>query len=194
MASRTPRLSLVVLVVLALSGCSAGVGASDTASANGGAIELAVSQTCADGADPQCVQVNGEDVVLPSAFERAGAEDATIAEGEGQNTVDVTFTEDGAVVFNALTVKAVQAGDSARLIIKIGGEIQAAVVVMDALKGDHVQIGVSRDDNAQRIVDLIHKGSEASAPDGDGVGKLVVPIWPGPTRVFIVTGGQHEQA
>ncbi len=158
MASRTPRLSLVVLIVLALSGCSAGVGASDTASATGGAIELAVSETCADGADPQCVQVNGENVVLPSALERAGVKDATIAEGEGQNAVDVTFTEDGAIVFNALTVKAVQAGDSARLIIKIGGEIQAAAVVMEALEDDHVQISIAPDDNAQRIVDLIHKG------------------------------------
>ncbi|MBC7594814.1 MAG: hypothetical protein H7288_12895 [Kineosporiaceae bacterium] len=158
MASRTPRLALVVLVVLAVSGCSAGVGAGDTASDTGGAIELAVSQTCADGADPQCVQVNGENVVLPSALERAGVKEATIAEGEGQNAVDVTFTEGGAVVFNALTVKAVQAGDSARLIIKIGGEIQAAVVVMEALEGDHVQISVSPDDNAQKIVDLIHKG------------------------------------
>ena len=158
MASRTPRLSLVVLIVLALSGCSAGVGASDTASATGGAIELAVSETCADGADPQCVQVNGENVVFPSALERAGVKDATIAEGEGQNAVDVTFTEDGAIVFNALTVKAVQAGDSARLIIKIGGEIQAAAVVMEALEDDHVQISIAPDDNAQRIVDLIHKG------------------------------------
>lgn len=158
MASRTPRLSLVVLVVLALSGCSTGVGTGDSASATGGAIELAVSHTCADGADPQCVQVNGENVVLPSSLERAGVKDATIAEGEGQNAVDVTFTEDGAVVFNALTVKAVQAGDSARLIIKIGEEIRAAVVVMEALDGDHVQISVSPDDNAQKIVDLIHKG------------------------------------
>ena len=83
MTSRTSRLSLVVLVVLALSGCSTGVGASDTASANGGAIELAVSETCADGAGSQCVLVNGENVVLPSAFARAGVEDATIADGEG---------------------------------------------------------------------------------------------------------------
>ncbi|TFC58559.1 hypothetical protein E3O62_10235 [Cryobacterium sp. TMT2-15-1] len=70
----------------------------------------------------------------------------------------MTFTEDGAVVFNALTVKAVQAGDSVRLIIKIGGEIQAAVVVMEAMESGHVQISVSPDDNAQKIVDLIHKG------------------------------------
>ena len=130
---------------------------------------MAVSETCADGADPQCVQVNGENVVLPSALERAGVKDATIAEGEGQNAVDVTFTEDGAIVFNALTVKAVQAGDSARLIIKIGGEIQAAAVVMEALEDDHVQISIAPDDNAQRIVDLIHKGLEASLnPDKFG--------------------------
>ncbi|TFD76987.1 hypothetical protein [Cryobacterium fucosi] len=158
MTSLTPRLSLVVLAVLAFSGCSASVGAGDTASATGGTIELAVSETCADGANPQCVLVNGENVVLPSAFERAGVEQATIADGEGQNAVDVTFNEDGAVVFNALTVKAVQAGDSARLIIQIGGEIQAAVVVMEALEGDHVQISISPDDSAQKIVDLIHNG------------------------------------
>lgn len=157
MTSRTSRLSLVVLVVFALGGCSA-AGAGDTASATGGAVELAVSETCADRADPQCVLVNGENVVLPSAFERAGVEDATIAEGEGQNAVDVTFNEDGAVVLNALTEKAAQAGDSARLVIRIGGEIQAAVMVMQALEGDHVQISISPDDSAQEIVDLIHKG------------------------------------
>ncbi len=156
-----PSMALMALAGLQLAFISHAVSANPairTASATGGAIELAVSETCADGAGSQCVLVNGENVVLPSGFERAGVDDATIAEGEGQNAVDVTFTEDGAMVFNALTVKAVQAGDSARLVIQIGGEIQAAVVVMEAVEGDHVQISVSPEDNAQKIVDLIHKG------------------------------------
>jgi len=100
--------------------------------------------------------VNGENVVLPSAFERAGVEDATIA--EGQNAVDVTFDKAGAVVFQTLADKAVQGGDSMRLMIKIGGQIQAAVVVMEVSEGDQVQISASPDKSAQELVDLIHKG------------------------------------
>ncbi len=158
MTSRTRTLSLLALVVVALSGCSAGVDASDTATASGGAIELAASETCTDGADPQCVEVNGESVVLPTAFERAVVEDATVSEGEGQNAVDVTFNEDGAEVFNALTVKAVEAGGTARLVIKIGGEIHAAVAVMEASEGDQMQISIGPDDNAKKVLDLIHEG------------------------------------
>ena len=77
--------------MLALSGCSAAVGTDDTASAPGGSIELAVSETCADETSPNCIAVDGEKIVSPSAFERANVEDATIAEGAGQNAVDVTF-------------------------------------------------------------------------------------------------------
>ncbi|WP_133159804.1 hypothetical protein [Cryobacterium sp. TMN-39-2] len=70
----------------------------------------------------------------------------------------MTFDKDGAEVFHALTEKAVGAGDSARLVIKIGGELQAAVLVMEALKGDHAQIGLSPDVIAKEIVDLIRAG------------------------------------
>jgi len=148
----------LVLAVLALSACSTAPSIDATSSVRGGAIELAVSQTCAAGSDLQCVSVNGEKIVLPAAFERAGVEDATVAEGEGQHAVDVTFSDDGAVVFHTLTGNAAGAGNSARLVIKIGGEIQGAVVVMQALEGDQVQIALSPDDNAQGIVDLIRRG------------------------------------
>jgi len=158
MTSRTVRLYSVVLAVLALSACSAAPGVDATSSVRGGAIELAVSQTCAEGSDPQCVSVKGENVVLPAAFERAGVEDATVAEGEGQHAVDVTFGDDGAVVFHTLTGRAAGAGSSARLVIRIGGEIQGAVVVMQALEGDQIQIALSPDDNAPGIVDLIRRG------------------------------------
>ena len=146
MTSRTRKISLVVLAVLALSACSAGVGANETPSATGGAIELAVAETCAKGSDPKCVSVKGEYVVLPSAFERAGVEDATAAEGQGPNTVDVTFTKEGATVLHTLTEKAARAKDSARLVLKIGGEIQSVVTVMQAVDNGRVQIGFSPDD------------------------------------------------
>ena len=119
---------------------------------------MAVSQTCAASSDLHCVAVTGENVVLPSAFERAGVGDAAVAEGEGRNAVDVTFSEDGAVVFHALTEKAAGAGSTARLVMRIGGELKAAVVVMQAMEGDQVQIGLSPDDNAQGVVDLIRRG------------------------------------
>ncbi|TFD72910.1 hypothetical protein [Cryobacterium gelidum] len=155
MTSRTPRLSVVILAALALSACSAT--ADEVSSGTGGTIELAISETCAEGSDSQCVSVNGENVLLPSAFERAGVEESSVA-GDGQNAVDVTFNADGAEILHALTEKAARAGDSARLVISIGGELQAAVVVMEALEGDQVQIALSPDDNVQEIVDLIQGG------------------------------------
>lgn len=158
MTSRTPRLPLVVLIVLALSACSAAVGTTKTSPVTGGTIELAVSETCAEGADPQCVAVNGENVVLPSAFERASVENATVAEAKGQNAVDVTFNKDGAAVFHALTEKAARGGNSARLVMKAGNRLLAAVAVMHALEGDHVQINLSPDVSAQEVADLIHGG------------------------------------
>jgi hypothetical protein len=158
MTARTRRISLAVLALLALSGCSAGVGADETPAATGGAIELAVSETCTEGADPKCVSVKGEHVVLPSAFERAAVEDATAAEGQGPNTVDVTFTKEGSMVLRTLTEKAARAGDSTRLVMKIGGEIQAVVTVMQAVDDGRVQIDLSPHKSAQEALDLIHAG------------------------------------
>ncbi|MET3768901.1 hypothetical protein ABIB15_001587 [Marisediminicola sp. UYEF4] len=156
--SRTPWLSLIALVVLVLSACSAADGAEEGSSVTGGAIELAVSETCTDVSDPQCVSVNGVNVVLPSVFERANVEDAVVAAVEGQNAVDVTFSSDGEVVFNTLSDKAAQAGDAARLVMKIGGKIQAAVTVMQALDGNQMQIILSPEESAQEVVDLIRAG------------------------------------
>ena len=158
MTSRAPKLSLVAFVVLVLSACSAADGAEERSSVTGGTIEVAVSETCTDVSDPQCVSVNGVNVVLPSEFERANVEDAAAAAVGGQNAVDVTFSKDGAIVFNALSERAAQAGDAARLVMKIGGEIQAAVTVMQALDGNQVQIILSPEDSAQEVVDLIREG------------------------------------
>ncbi|MGP5732960.1 hypothetical protein [Arthrobacter rhombi] len=119
---------------------------------------MAVSEACAKGSDPECVPVKGDYVVLPSAFERADVKNATAAEGQGPNTVDVTFTKEGATVLHTLTEKAARANDSARLVMKSGGEIQAVVAVKEAVKEDHVQIDFSPDKSAQEAIDLIQAG------------------------------------
>ena len=100
MTSRTARLSLVVLVVLALSACSAPGGSDETSSVTGGTIEFGRNMHRRIGPSVRFDQWS--DVVLPSAFEHAGVEDAAVADGEGQNAVDVTFDKDGAAVLHTL--------------------------------------------------------------------------------------------
>jgi preprotein translocase subunit SecD len=154
MTFRTSRLALAAMALLALSACSSSAGADEASSGTGGTIEMAVSDTCTAGSDSQCVSVNGESVLLPSTFEEADVKDSSVAES-GQSTVDVTFTADGAKVWQELSEEAVGAGDSARLVIKVGDELQSAVRVMEAMKGDQVQIALGPDGNAQDLVDLI---------------------------------------
>lgn len=150
MSSRARWFCVAVPVLLVLSGCSAAGNAGTASSTSGGAIELAVSETCAEASNPQCVSVNGENVVLPSAFESAGVANAAVA--EGQHAVGVTFDHGGAAVFHTLTKQTAQAGASARLLIKIGDEIQAAVSVPQAMETDQVQIMISPDASAQKVV------------------------------------------
>jgi len=154
MSFRTTRLTLAAIMLLALSACSSSAGADETSSGTGGTIDMAVSDTCIAGSDSQCVLVDGDSVLLPSTFREAGVKSSSVAEG-GQSAVDVTFTEDGAKVWQELTEEAVGAGDSARLLIKVGGEVQTAVRVMEAMKGDQVQIALGTDESAQDLVDLI---------------------------------------
>ncbi|PFG29515.1 hypothetical protein [Paramicrobacterium agarici] len=117
-----------------------------------------MSETCVEGSSPECISVNGTNVLLPSEFDQAGVADATVVEDTEQSAVDVTFNEDGAVIFHSLSKEAARAGDEARLVIKIGDEVLTAVMVMQAMESDHVQLGLSPDDNAQEIVDLIQHG------------------------------------
>lgn len=154
MTSRTSRLTLAVIVLFSLSACSSAAGADEASSGTGGTIDMAVSDTCTAGSDSKCILVNGESVMLPSTFQEAGVKDSTVAEN-GQSAVDVTFNEDGAKILQALTKEAAGAGDSARLLIRIGDELQAAVRVMEALEGDQIQIALSPDESAQDLVDLI---------------------------------------
>lgn len=154
----TPRLALAVLTMLALSACSPNADGSQTPSDTGAAVEAAVSETCVAGSDPKCVLVKGENVVLPSDFERVGVKNVSAAGDQSPNTVDVTFTKDGTKVFRALTEKAAQTGSSERLLLKIGGEVQAVVTVMQAIDNGRVQIDFSPDHSAQEAIDLIQAG------------------------------------
>lgn len=145
--------ALLAPALLLLSGC-APVGASTgDSSSPSGEIEMAVSELCTAGTDAQCVSVNGEDVELPATFVRAGVEAAAVGQGVGQNAIDVTLTAEGAALLHTLTEQA--AGGTARLVLKVGDEVVAAAVVMEVLEGKQLQIALSPDDDAQKIVDLI---------------------------------------
>ena len=156
MTSRTPMLTSAVIAVVLLSACST-AGADQTPSGTGGTIEMAITDVCAEASDTGCVVVNGTSVVAPTGFEQAGVTSARVADG-AQNAVEVTFDQDGAEILHALTEEAAGAGEAVRLVIRIGGELQAAVVVMEALVGDQAQIGLAPDESAQDIVDLIQGG------------------------------------
>ncbi|TFC05043.1 hypothetical protein E3O42_04095 [Cryobacterium adonitolivorans] len=158
MASRAPVLTLAAFAVLALSACSTTAGAEEAPSGTGGMIEMAISESCIEGSDSQCVSINGTSVVLPTSFEEAGIKDSSVAE-DGQNMVDVTFNDEGTKVFQRLTKEAADAGVSVRLVIRIGGELQASVLVLDAMTGDQAQLGFSSEVNAQEMLEQIQAGS-----------------------------------
>ncbi len=153
MTFRTRGLYLLIPVLLALSACTAAGGSAQTSSIEAGAIEVAVTNTCAEAADSQCVVVNGENIELPSSFERAGVETAAAAQNEGQSAVNVTFTDDGAAMLHRLTEQAV--GGTARLVMKVKGEIISAAAVMGPVEGHYIQIGLAPEDSAQKLVDSI---------------------------------------
>ena len=156
MIFRARRLALVGLCALLLSGCSAAVDPDASPASAGGMIELAVSEACVDGSDPQCTAIGGDYVVLPSAFVQAAVRDAVVSDSPQQNAVEVTFTSDGAAVLNDLTNEAVQGGSESRLLFKIGGDVVAAVLVMEAVDGDQVTIALSPEEDPQQVVDLLH--------------------------------------
>jgi len=155
MTFRADHFALVVLVSLALCGCSAAAVPGATPALAGGMIELAVSETCVEGSDPQCTAVGSDFVLVPPAFEQAGVEDAVVNESPQHNAVDVTLTSEGAAVLSNLTDEAAQAGGESRLLLKIGDEIRAAVEVIEPLNGDQVTIALSPEEDPQEVVDLL---------------------------------------
>jgi len=69
----------------------------------------------------------------------------------------VIFTDAGASIVNSLNTEAVQAGGEARLIMRIGDEIRAAVTVAEPLTGESLTIALSPGDSGQQLGDLIKK-------------------------------------
>ena len=112
------------ILALALSGCAttAVPGTTPTATPKG-FLELAISETCTKGSDPQCILIGDDYVMHPATFEDAPVANAAASEGEQQDAVDITFTAEGAAVLHDLTGQAAQAGGDSRLLLKAGGEI-----------------------------------------------------------------------
>lgn len=154
MTFRGRRLALVALVSLSLCGCAAAGGTAEASPSASGMLEMAVSEACADGSEPDCIAAGSGHVERPASFEPAGVEDAVVS-GAQPNTVEVTFTSDGAAVLSDLSGRAAEAGADSRLVLKVGDEILAAVVVMEALSGDQVTISLSPDDDPQEMADLL---------------------------------------
>ncbi|SFR84616.1 hypothetical protein SAMN05428970_3026 [Agromyces sp. CF514] len=144
MGSQVCRLSAVGLLILAMSGCSAGDGSGEGSPAGGeGGLEMAVAQTCTSGSAPECVSVNGEYVLIVDAdFVRAGVETAEAVSDGSTDAVDVKFDEDGAQVFEALTAEAAESAGTARLVIKVGDDVLSAVTVVEPMQGDTAVIAL----------------------------------------------------
>ncbi|GAT74478.1 hypothetical protein MHM582_2983 [Microbacterium sp. HM58-2] len=140
------RIAVIALLGLALSGCSAG----DT----GGTIEMALTETCVEGTDPQCVVVEGEAVRQPSAFEQAEVQRAVRSQAQ-ENAIEITFSPEGADVLEDLTRKAVEAGTDSRVVLRVGGELVAAVVVMEPLEDAEVMISFGPDRDPEELLDRI---------------------------------------
>jgi len=156
MGSQVWKLSAVGLVIVAMSGCSAGDGPRQGAPSGGGGIEMAVSQTCASGSAPECVSVNGEYVmILESNFVHAGVETAEAVSDGNTNAVDVKFDNDGAGVFQKLTAAAAESASTARLVIKAGDEVLSAVTVVEPMQGDTAVIALPPDANPDELVEMI---------------------------------------
>ncbi|WP_165068370.1 type VI secretion system baseplate subunit TssF [Marisediminicola senii] len=163
MTSRLLMLPLSAMLVLAFAGCTpGGDGYTDDdrepATATGGALELAVSEICTDQSELECVSVGGQRIVAPASFQRAGVAEATAARGDGASAVEVTFDKNGTAVFAALTSQAAGAGDAARLVIGVGGDIHSAVSVLEALDTSEVRIVLGPGEDPDDLVDLIREG------------------------------------
>lgn len=156
MTFRRYRLVLVSILALALSGCGTTGVPGTTPPATAGFVELAVSETCAEESSPQCIHIGDDYVMRPSTFEDAPVANAAASEGQQQDAVDLTFTAEGAAVLQDLTDQVAQAEGDARLLLKAGGKIIGATVVMEALQGDHVTIALPPEHTAQEVLDLIH--------------------------------------
>ncbi|MFN3601539.1 MAG: hypothetical protein ACK4UY_09150 [Dietzia sp.] len=163
MTKLTPTLALTLLATL--TGCSsAGTveeqsttppqTSNEASDATRGAVELAVSQTCAPGSDPQCIPFYGEHILVESsAFERAGVDLASSDPSSGElDMITVQLASDGTEVVRRMTAEALQGGDHARLVMKVGDDVISAVRVQGELHGDHLQVALPPDAPTEDIL------------------------------------------
>ncbi|GAA1525469.1 hypothetical protein BJ978_001405 [Agromyces terreus] len=156
MGSQVWKFSAFGLLIVAMSGCSAGDNPGEGTPADGGGIEMSVSQTCTSGSAPECVSVNGEYVmVLEADFVHAGVETAEAVSVGDTNAVDVKFDEDGASVFQELTAEAAESAGTARLVIKAGDEVLSAVTVVEPMQGDTAVIALPPGADPDELVEMI---------------------------------------
>lgn len=93
------KLCAVAFALLALSGCAL---EGEGSSAGGGAIEVAVVQTCEAGSSSDCVVIEGEHVlVTDESFETVDVEDVAAADGEAGSSVTLGLGERGVAVLGA---------------------------------------------------------------------------------------------
>lgn len=142
-----------VLVVLVLSGCAQGAGAAGS-SASSGTMEMAVTTTCAAGSSPDCVEIDGESVLVTDGdFKKVELKSVSAADDQSGNAVELSLTVDGAAVLTASSAAASKAGDDARLAIRVGDEVLSAVKVMEPVSGDHVTIALPSDITAEEFAE-----------------------------------------
>ena len=146
MSAHRSRIAVITFLGLTLSGCSA----DDT----GGTIEMALTETCVEGSGPQCVVVEGEAVREPAVFEQADVQSAVRSQAQ-ENAIEITFSPEGADVLADLTRKAVEAGTDSRVVLRVGGELVAAVVVMEPLEDAEVMISLGPDRDPEELLDRI---------------------------------------
>lgn len=156
MSSRIARLLAVGFVASVLSGCSVANTNTAGSSSGGGNIQMAVSKTCVEGVDSSCVLINGQSVTNPSVFQNAGIQSANIVQNDGQNAIHVTFTETGSGIIYALSEDVAQAGNTGRLILKVGDEMLGAIALPQALVSNDLQIALPVSKNPQEILSLIY--------------------------------------
>ena len=151
MKSQAVSFSVIALLALIVSACSPTT-KSDESTAQ---IGLAVSEVCPDTAEPQCIELEGENILTPDGFKTAKIETVGVDESENMGQVDLTFTQDGASVLQIMTSEAAGNGGSARLVLKVDGEIHSAVPVASAIEDNQLQIVVSSTEEAQKLAALI---------------------------------------
>lgn len=135
-------------------------GTDATASSDRGAIELAVSQTCTPGSEPECTPVNDEHVTVdPSQFVSVGVEEASaVSDGEEDDALHLRLDDDGTSALRSLSAQVVDVGEEGRLVVKVGEQVLSAVRVPAAIDGSDVQIALPQATTAESVIDLVQGG------------------------------------